>query len=65
MKKNKKYLSILVLVLAISTCFGIFYSNEEKLDYVLSNDDTILAYNLCLVYAYNGYANTTKYDGPL
>lgn len=65
MKNNKKYLSIFVLVLAISTCFGIFYSNEEKLDYVHSNDDTILAYNLCLVYAYNGYANTTKYDGPM
>lgn len=29
MKKNRKYLSIFVLVLAIGACFGLFYKNEK------------------------------------
>ena len=29
MKKNRKYLSIFVLVLAIGVCFGLFYKNER------------------------------------
>ena len=64
-KKKKAYFAMVLLFVGVLFYFEFYYIKNDLLamnEY--NNNDIIAEGKSCLVYAYNGYANSTKYDAP-